>query len=106
MTCFRIIKRSFRVVLQLLNKTMQKLSVILSKRDPTAFLEKGGPRRPPSSPPLIATLALIYMQKKDLASFYTVEWGGWGVQGFPTGGTRTPKGYKDPWVIEQLIYLL
>jgi len=27
-------------------------------------------------------------------------------QGFPTGGTRTPKGYEDPWVTEQLIYLL
>ena len=27
-------------------------------------------------------------------------------QGFPTGGTRSPKGYEDPWVTEQLIYIL
>jgi len=65
-----LIKRGSRVVHQLLNKTRQKLSVILSKRGPTASLEKGG--RLPSSPPLISTLALIYMQKKDWLHSTTV----------------------------------
>jgi len=60
-----------RVVHQLLNKSMQKLSAKFSKRGPAISLKKGGPRRQPCSPSLTSTTALNYIQKKELmASFY------------------------------------
>ena len=63
-----------RVVHQLLNKTMQKLSAKVSKRATQHLWKKGAPKRQPHSPPLISTPALDYIQKKELASFYnTIE---------------------------------
>jgi len=38
-----LMKRGSRVLHQLLNKIMQKISVKQPKRSPTASLEKGGP---------------------------------------------------------------
>ena len=61
-----------RVVHQLLNKTMQKLSVQVSKRSPATSLKKGAPRRQLCSPSLIFTPALNYIKKKELASFYNI----------------------------------
>jgi len=48
MTCSRAC--GSRVVHQLLNKAMQKLSAKVSKRGPATSLKKGAPRRPPRSP--------------------------------------------------------
>ena len=63
-----------RVVLQLFNKTMQKLSAKVSKRGPATSLTKGGPIRQPCSPSVVSTPALNYIQKKKLPSFYnTIE---------------------------------
>ena len=62
-----------KVVHQLLNKTMQKLSAKV-KRGPATSLKKGAPRRQPCSSSLISTPALNYIQQKELASFYnTIE---------------------------------
>ena len=72
MTCSRAC--GSRVVHQLLNKTMQKLSAKVSKRVPRHLWKKGAPRRQPCSPSAISTPALNYIQKKELASFYdTIE---------------------------------
>jgi len=68
MTCSRAC--GSRVVHQFLNKTMQKLSAIVSKRAPRHLWWKGAPRRQPCSPSLISTPALNYIQKKKLDSFY------------------------------------
>jgi len=68
MTCSRACDS--RVVHQLLNKTMQKLSAKVSKRGPATSLKKKGPEATPRSPPLISTPALDYIQKKELDSFY------------------------------------
>jgi len=63
-----------RVVHQLLNKTMQKLSAKVLKRGPATSLKKGAPRRQPCSLSLISTPAFNYIQKEELASFYsTIE---------------------------------
>ena len=49
---------------------MQNRSDKLSKKGPRHLWKKGGPRRQPSSPPLIFTSALICIQKKELSSSY------------------------------------
>jgi len=59
---------------------------------------------PPGEEPLPRAFALINHGQKRSSNmgFRTLHV----EQGSPTGGTRIPKGYEDPWVTEQLIYLL
>jgi len=73
MTCSRAC--GSRVVHQLSNITMQKLSAKASKRGPRHLWKKGAPGRQRCSPSLIFTSALNYIAyKKELASFYnTIE---------------------------------
>jgi len=56
------------VVHKLFDKRLQKLCETLKRGPLTASLNKGGPRRPPRSPPLKSTPDYIRIKKKLIGS--------------------------------------